>query len=195
MFPGVGRLCLCGSLAAKQRCSWMLKDDKSLNRQSIEQFATPLDLTTPSLFSLLFSLLLVLLIKVRARQIRTIYNTTQHYTPYNLQLHRLSLHVDGPDLEVDSDGGDIALCVRVILVGRSNEPVVNSELQDSGSIKGTQTEVCWVAYRKAQQQTGLPDSWVANQEHFEQIVAGEQTRVHWVKHYCTTTTYMYTLSL
>lgn len=55
--------------------------------------------------------------------------------------------------------------------------VVNGKLQD-GLSKATWTEVRWVAYRKAQQQTGFPDSWVTNQEHFEQIVTGEQTQVH-----------------
>lgn len=61
-------------------------------------------------------------------------------TPYNLQLHRLSIHVNGPDLEVNSNGGDIALRVCVIL-GKHNMQVVNSKLQD-GSSKGAQREVC-----------------------------------------------------
>lgn len=40
---------------------------------------------------------------------------TQIHDSYNLQLHGLPVHIDGPDLEVHSNGGDVALGVRVIL--------------------------------------------------------------------------------
>lgn len=39
----------------------------------------------------------------------------QHPNSYDLQLHRLPVHVDGPDLKVHSDGGDVAFCVGVVL--------------------------------------------------------------------------------
>lgn len=59
-------------------------------------------------------------------------NATLGITPYNLQLHRLSIHVNGPDLEVNTDGGDVAVRVRVILGKRETE-VVNGKLQDGSS--------------------------------------------------------------
>lgn len=37
-------------------------------------------------------------------------------TAHNLKLYGFAVQLDGPDLEVHSDGADVALCVRVILV-------------------------------------------------------------------------------
>ena len=39
----------------------------------------------------------------------------QPRAPYNLKLYGLSVQLDGPDLEVHTDGANVALCVRVIL--------------------------------------------------------------------------------
>ena len=39
--------------------------------------------------------------------------------PYNLQLNALALHLNGANLEVNADGGDVRLRVRV--VGKSEE--------------------------------------------------------------------------
>ncbi len=36
-------------------------------------------------------------------------------SPYNLKLYGLSVQLDGPDLEVHTDGANVALCVCVIL--------------------------------------------------------------------------------
>lgn len=33
---------------------------------------------------------------------------------HNLKLHSLAVELDGPDLEVDADGGDVALGVGII---------------------------------------------------------------------------------
>lgn len=111
----------------------MQQDDKSLNRQSIEQFArftlkkvaTHLDLTAPIYFPFY---------KCHCNKCEGSTGNTNHLrntllgliTAYNLQLHRLSIHVNGPDLEVNSDGGDIALCVCVIL-GKRNMQIVYSK--------------------------------------------------------------------
>lgn len=39
----------------------------------------------------------------------------QPRAPYNLKLYGLSVQLNGPDLEVHTDGANVALCVRVIL--------------------------------------------------------------------------------
>lgn len=35
-------------------------------------------------------------------------------TTHNLQFHGLALQLNGPDLEVDANGTDVALCIRVV---------------------------------------------------------------------------------
>lgn len=57
----------------------------------------------------------------------------------DLQLDRLSVHFDGPDLKVDSNGGHEVICEHVV-----------SESQEEG---------------------GLADTGVSDQQHLEQIVA------------------------
>lgn len=36
------------------------------------------------------------------------------YSTHNLKFHSLAVKLDGPDLEVDADGGDVALGVGVV---------------------------------------------------------------------------------
>lgn len=88
---------------------------------------------------------------------------------YNLQLHRLPIHVDGPDLEVHSDGGDVALSVGVIL-RRQVWGVINEPLHFH-RVYG------FFTYCKAEQQTRLSYSRVTDQKQFEQVVTGH-THTH-----------------
>lgn len=39
---------------------------------------------------------------------------SQGIETHNLKLHSLAVELDGPDLEVDADGGDVALGVGII---------------------------------------------------------------------------------
>lgn len=81
---------------------------------------------------------------------------------YNLQFHHLPVHVDGPDLEVNPDGGDVALCVGVILCVREatggQEQAAKVTLIKCFYSKGD------FPYRKAQKQTWFSNSGITDQK-------------------------------
>lgn len=53
--------------------------------------------------------------QAKVKHYLSVYSPITLRYPYNLKFYGLSVQLDGPDLEVHTDGTDIALCVRVIL--------------------------------------------------------------------------------
>lgn len=81
---------------------------------------------------------------------------------YNLQLHGLPIHIDGPDLKVHPNGGDVALGVCVVLKHTKQWERRKASMQVCAHLVNF--------YRKAQQKTRLPDTRVSNQKKLEQVI-------------------------
>jgi len=53
----------------------------------------------------------------------------------NLQLDCLSLEFDGADFEVDSDGGDVALCVSVVGESKQKTRLAHTRITDQQQLE------------------------------------------------------------